>query len=161
MLSSEQNTTSEVLELVNQARLVLEMPALRKLPKGIPDAARKCVLGRSLDLEILLDDQDRAYALVLRYRTACSVARVWGVRRPYGMWNGWAVLLPRALNEFVHDFDSRCYPSIESLQRDTKEGLRSELRYLRFDWVDQHARVTNLLERAKSACEKADRARNG
>src|ERR1700745_730244 len=102
MSSPDQNPSEEILELVNKARLLLEMPPLRKLPRGIPDTALKCVLGRSLGLEILLDDQDRAYTLVLRYRTACSLARVWGVERPYGMWNGWAVMLPARLDEFVH-----------------------------------------------------------
>ena len=160
MLSPGQNPSIEILELVNAARLVLGLPQLRKLLKGVPDTARKCVLGRSLGVDILIDDQDRAYALLLRYRTAYSLARAWGVARPYGMWNGWAVLLPAKLNEFVHDFDSRCYPAMESPQRDNGGHLQSDLRDLRFDWTDQHTRVNNLLERARLACESAEEARN-
>jgi len=160
MLSPDQNPNSEILELVNQARLALELTPLRKLLRGVPDMARKCVLGRSLGLDILIDDQDRAYALVLRYRSACSVARVWGVAKPYGMWNGWAVLLPAKLNEFVHEFDSRCYPSMETSHRDGRRQLQSELRNLRFDWTNQHARVGDLLEKARLACEYAEQARN-
>jgi hypothetical protein len=160
MLSPEQNLSSDILESVNQARLVLEMSPLRRLPRGIPVTARKCVLGRALGLEILIDDQDRTYALLLKYRTACSLARVWGVARPCGMWNGWAVLLPSGLNEFVHDFDSRCYPSMEMVQRDTRAGIQSDLRHLRFDWIDQHTWVTELLERARSAYENARHAQN-
>jgi hypothetical protein len=160
MLVSEQNPSREIRDLVNQARLVLGMPPLRKLLKGIPDTARKCVLGRSLGCDVLIDDQERAYALLLRYRAACSLARVWGVARPYGVWNGWAVLLPSSLNEFVHDFDSRCYPSMESPQRDSRGDLKSELRSLRFDWTDQHTRVKNLLEQAGLACDNAEWARN-
>lgn len=159
MLSPEENPSSEILELVNQARVVLELPPLRKLLKGMPDSARKCVLGRSLGVDILIDDQDRAYALVRRYRTACSLARVWGVAKPYGMWNGWAVLLPQRLNEFVHEFDARCYPSMETAQRDAGGELQSEIRNLRFDWTNQHARVARLLEKATLACEYAEQAR--
>jgi hypothetical protein len=160
MLFPEQNPSAEILDLINRARLVLEMPPLRKLLKGIPDTARKCVLGRSMGLDILIDDQERAYALVLRYRAAYSLARAWGVERPHGIWNGWAVLLPQRLNEFVHEFDSGCYPSMESLQRDTGGGVQSELRHLRFDWTDQRARIDNLLEKARLACEIAEQARN-
>ncbi len=159
MSSPEQILSQEILDLVNKARVVLGMSPLRRLPRGVPDAARKCVLGRSLGLEVLLDDQNRAYALLLHYRAACSVARVWGAARPYGMWNGWAVLLPGKLDEFVHEFDSRCHPSMESPHCDDRQRLQSDLRHLRFDWNDQHGRITALLERAKSASDNADRVR--
>jgi hypothetical protein len=160
MLSPEPNFDSDILELVNNAREVMGLPLLRKLLRGIPDTARKCVLGRSLGLDILLDDENRAYALVLEYRVAYRLARVWQAVRPYGMWNGWAVLLPPRLNEFVRDFDSRCYPSLESTPREPDTGIQSELRRLRFDWIDQHARVADLLERAKGACERATVVQN-
>ena len=154
MLSPEQNPDSEILELVNKARAVLEMPPLRKLPRGIPETSRKCVLGRTLGLEVLLSDQDRAYALVLKYHTAWRLARVWGVARPYGMWNGWAVLMPPQLNRFVHEFDEHCYPHLISAS-EAKDGVRSELRHLRFDWMAEQTRVADLLMRAQQACDHA------
>src|SRR5216683_4952761 len=156
MSSVEQNPGSEILDLINKARLVMEMPALKKLPRGIPETSRKCVLGRSLGLEILLDDQDRPYALVHEYRRACRLARVWSVGRPYGMWNGWAMLLPDELSKFVHEFDSRCYPQLLSVSREQKSGVvRSELRSLRFDWVEENKKVADLLERARAAHDAA------
>jgi hypothetical protein len=155
MLSEEQNPDSELLELVNKARVILEMPPLARLPKGIPDTSRKCVLGRSLGVEVLLDDQDRAYALVFAYRLAHRLARAWGVGRPYGMWNGWAVLLPSELNRFVHEFDALCYPHLTSAASEAHGGVRSELRDLRFDWMAEHSRVANLIERAREACGEA------
>ena len=160
MLSLEQSPGSDVLELVNKARLVLELPPIRRLPKGIPDTARKCVLGRSLGLEILLDDQDRAYALLTDYRLASKLASVWGAARPCGMWNGWGVMLPAKLSDFVREFDSRCYPRLVSPHRESKSTTQSELRHLRFDWADQHARVSDLLKRARSAWQNAERALN-
>jgi hypothetical protein len=160
MLPSEPNPDSGILELVNKARGMLEMPMLRKLPRGIPETSQKCVLGRSLGLEILRDDQDRAYALVLLYRTACRLARVWGVARPHGMWNGWAVLLPEALNTFVDEFDARRYPQLASADGAAEDGIISELRHLRFDWVDQHSKVADLIERARDACAQARELRD-
>jgi hypothetical protein len=124
MLSPEPTACSEILEFVNAARVALEMQPLRKLPRGIPETSRKCVLGRSLGLEILLDDQDRAYALVLGYRSASKVARVWGADLPHGMWNGWAVLLPPELNAFVREFDAQCYPHLMSGTEVPEEGIR-------------------------------------
>ena len=112
MLSEEQNPDSELLELVNKARVILEMPPLARLPKGIPDTSRKCVLGRSLGVEVLLDDQDRAYALVFAYRLAHRLARAWGVGRPYGMWNGWAVLLPSELDVIESHFADQAYDHV-------------------------------------------------
>jgi hypothetical protein len=159
MLSPEQNPGLEILELVNKARVALQTPPLHKLFRGIPETSQKCVLGRSLGFEILLDDQDCAYGLLLSYLQAIKVAKAWNVPRTYGMWNGWAVRLPEPLNNFVHRFDGRCYPSLESPQRPQNAGVRSELRPLRFDWVDQHARVTTLLERARQACEEAEQTR--
>ena len=160
MLSPEQNPDSVILQLVNKARVVLEMPPLRKLPRGIPETSRKCVLGRSLGVEVLVDDQDRAYALLLHYRAACRLARVWDVARPYGMWNGWAVLLPWELNRFVHEFDARCYPHLASEASEAKDGVRSELRHLRFDWAAEHTRVADLMERAREACGRAQTVRS-
>ncbi len=165
VLSPEQNPDSVILELVNKARVVLEMPPLRKLPRGIPETSRKCVLGRSLGVEVLVDDQDRAYALLLHYRAACRLARVWDVARPCGMWNGWAVLLPRELNRFVHEFDARCYPHLasaasEAKASEAKDGVRSELRHSRFDWAAEHTRVADLIERAGEACGRAQAVRS-
>lgn len=160
VLSPEQNPDSVILELVNKARVVLEMPPLRKLPRGIPETSRKCVLGRSLGVEVLVDDQDRAYALLLHYRAACRLARVWDVTRPCGMWNGWAVLLPRELNRFVHEFDARCYPHLASAASEAKDGVRSELRHSRFDWAAEHTRVADLIERAGEACGRAQAVRS-
>jgi hypothetical protein len=161
MLSPEQNPGSEILELVNKARVVLKMPPLRKLPRGIPETSRKCVLGRSLGVEVLVDDQDRAYALLLHYRMAGRLARVWDVARPHGMWNGWAVLLPWELNRFVHEFDARCYPHLASEASEAKDGVRSELRHLRFDWAAEYTRVADLIGRGREACDRAQAVRNG
>ena len=155
MLSSEQNPSTEILELINKARIALEMPPLRKLPRGIPETSQKCVLGRSLGLEVLVDDQDRAYALLTNYHAAWRIARAWGAERPYGMWNGWAVLLPLELNRFVHEFDARCHPYLTSAVSEVKDGVRSELRHLRFDWVAEKTRVAELLTRARQACDRA------
>jgi hypothetical protein len=155
MLPAEQSPDSEILELVNKARIVLDILPLRKLPKGIPETSRKCVLGRSLGVEVLLDDQGRAYALLFAYHSASALARTWGVGRPFGMWNGWAVLLPAELNRFVHQFDARCFPDLTSAACESKEGVRSELRHLRFDWVAEHGRVADLIERAREACDLA------
>lgn len=160
MLSPEKNPGSEVLELVNKARVVLELPPLRKLPRGIPETSRKCVLGRSLGVEVLLDDRDRAYALLLDYHAAWRLARVWDAARPCGMWNGWAVLLPPELDRFLHEFDALCYPHLTSAASEAKEGVISELRNLRFDWVDEQTRVTDLLERARKAYERAHALQN-
>jgi hypothetical protein len=155
MSSPEQYPGSQILELINKARIALEMPPLRKLPRGTPETSRKCVLGRSLSLEVLLDDQDRAYALLTNYHAASRLARAWGAERPYGMWNGWAMLLPSELNRFVHEFDAHCYPHLTSMENEVKDGVRSELRHLRFDWVAEHARVADLLMQARRACEYA------
>lgn len=162
MLASKQDSEPEVLKLVNKARIVLEMPSLRKLPRGLPETSRECVLGRSLGVEILLDDQDRAYALVLQYRKACRLARIWRVERPCGMWNGWAVLLPKELNNFVHEFDAHS-PQLSELTSagcKPKDGVRSSLRHLRFDWVNQHNRVADLIERAREARDRAQALRS-
>lgn len=160
MLSPEQDAGPEILELVNKARIVLEMPVLRKLPRGVPETSQKCVLGRSLGVEILLDDQDRAYALLLHYRTACRLARVWAVERPCGMWNGWAVLLPRELNTFVHEFDARTYPQLSSVGCPSEEGDRSELQDLHFEWKGQRDKIADLLQRARQACHQTQEARD-
>jgi hypothetical protein len=159
MLSPRQNTEAEILALVNKARVALGMPPIRNLPRGIPVTSRKCVLGRSLDVEVLIDDQDQTYALLTNYRSAYKLARAWNVARPCGMWNGWAVLLSEELNRFVHEFDARCYPHLTSATSEAKNGVRSELRYLRFDWVDEHTRVADLIERARAACDQAEDAR--
>ncbi len=154
-LSPEQNPGSEILELVNQARVALEMPALRNLPKGIPGTSRKCVLGRSLNVEVLIDDRDQAYVLMANYYKACRLARVWNAARPYGMWNGWAVLLPPELNNFVHEFDACHYPQLASATSGATDGVISELRQLRFDWVSEQTKVADLLARARQACDRA------
>jgi hypothetical protein len=156
----ESNPGAEILELINKARVVLEMAPLRRLPRGIPETSRQCVLGRSLGVEVLLDDRDRAYGLLPRYRTALRLARVWDTSRPYGMWNGWAVLLPEELNTFVHEFDARCYPALASAASGLKDSVDPELRRSQFDWVDQHKRIADLLERARAACEHAERVRH-
>jgi hypothetical protein len=155
MLSEVQNPDTEILELINEARLVLGMPALNKLPKGVPETSQKCVLGRSLGAEILLDDQDRAYVLLLHYRAASRLARAWGVAQPNGMWNGWGVLLPEPLDRFVHEFDALCYPQLTYGYGVADDGVRSELRHLRFDWVDEGKKVSDLIERAQDACAQA------
>jgi hypothetical protein len=155
MLSPQQNPGAEILALVNKARVVLGKPPMRNLPRGIPETSRKCVLGRSLEVEVLLDDQDQAYALLSDYRSAYRLARAWSVERPCGMWNGWAVLLPPQLSRFVHEFDALCYPHLTSAPGEAKDGVRSELRHLRFDWVDEHTRVADLIERARAACDRA------
>lgn len=155
MLSPQQNPGAEILALVNKARAALGMPPIRNLPRGIPETSRKCVLGRSLDVEVLMDDQDRAYALLTDYRSAYKLARAWNAARPCGMWNGWAVLLPEELNRFVHEFDARCYPHLTSVPSEAKNNIVSELRHLRFDWVEEHTRVEDLLERARAACDHA------
>jgi hypothetical protein len=157
---SPEEDPADILELVNKARLVLEMPALRKLPSGIPETSRKCVLGRSLGVDILLDDCNRAYALLLRYHQASRLARAWAVARPCGMWNDWAVQLPGKLNRFVHEFDSRCYPALELLEPPASAVVSGDLRHLRFEWAAEHTKVVDLLERARSTCERAVQARN-
>jgi hypothetical protein len=147
----------EILELVNQARRELRMPTLKELPRGTPETSRQCVLGRSLDVEVLTDDHDGPFALVQQYRRACVMARVWGVGRPRAVWNGWAIDLPAALTRFVREFDARCYPQLVSdLPAPSPESIRSELRALRFDWIAENARVDDLLRRARLAHDHAE-----
>jgi hypothetical protein len=155
VLPLQHEPASKILQRINQARSVLGMALLHKLPRGIPETARKCVLGRSLTLDILLDDHDRAYALVLHYRTALRLAHAWDVVRPYGMWNGWAVVLPPELNDFVRDFDSHYYPWMESPQPKLNVDPQTGLRHSSFSWNSQHATVSSLLERAQAACRYA------
>jgi hypothetical protein len=160
MLSTEPDPGLEILELVNKARVLLGRPTLLKLPRGVPETSRKCVLGRSLEVEILLDDQDRAYALILHYRTACRLAHAWRVERPCGMWSGWAVLLPEQLNKFVHEFDARCYPKLSSIGCGSENGIPAGAQDLRFDWVAANNQVANLIERARRACHQTQKLRS-
>ncbi len=92
------------------------MPLLTKLPQGIPKTSRQCVLGRSLDVEVLIDDHDGPFALVQQYRRAFVLARIWNVDRPRAVWDGWAVNLPAELGKFVHEFDGHQYPQLVSDQ---------------------------------------------
>lgn len=154
MLSQQRNPGEQVLELVNRARIALEMPTLRKLPSGIPETSQKCVLGRSLDAEILLNDQDWAYVLLPNYRASCRLARAWRVERPCAIWNGWAVSLPEVLNRFVHEFDARCYPELSSAASASEDGTRAELVGLRLDWTGQKGKIAHLIERARQACHQ-------
>jgi hypothetical protein len=160
MLTAQQTLRPDILALVNKARIALEMAPLKKLPRGVPQTSRKCVLGRSLGLEVLLDDQDRPYALVLQYHRARRLARIWCVARPHALWNGWAVMLPHGLSEFIREFDSRCYPKLVAASREEKSGqVRSDLRALRFDLMEEQTRVADLLAQAWEACQRADKVR--
>src|SRR2546421_6743049 len=143
---------SAVFDLVSRARSALGMPPLKRLPRGIRETSRQCVLGRSLGVEILVDDRDGPYALVLQYRSACALSRAWCVGRPCASWNGWAVRLPAALSKFVQEFDACCYPELVSNLESEKAGPVSELRSLRFDWVVEKERVQDLLDRANELC---------
>src|SRR5438270_9605844 len=107
-MSSLQHSFShgDVVELIGKARTALGMPPLKKLPRGVRETSRQCVLGRSLGVEILIDDRDGPYALVLQYRSACALSRAWCVGRPCASWNGWAVRLPAELTRFVQEFDA-------------------------------------------------------
>jgi hypothetical protein len=145
----------DVLELVNRARAAFGILPLRKLPRGVRETSRQCVLGRSLGVEILLDDRDGPYALVLRYRAACALARTWGVGRPCASWNGWAVRLPSELSKFVQEFDACRYPELDSgLSAKTTTSV-AELRVLRFDWISEQERVQKLLDQARNVCDSA------
>jgi hypothetical protein len=157
MSSAQYEPDPQVLELINKARTACGMPQLRELPQGIPETSRQCVLGRSLGVEVLLDDLEGPFALTLRYRQACALARAWsGGGRPRAVWNGWAVTLPASLSQFIRQFDARKYPKLVSSNSEARsESIRSELRSLRFDWVEEKNRLDDLLERARSACDHA------
>jgi hypothetical protein len=146
---------SAVFDLVSRARSALGMPPLKRLPRGIRETSRQCVLGRSLGVEILVDDRDGPYALVLQYRSACALSRAWCVGRPCASWNGWAVSLPAELTRFVQEFDACCYPELVSNSPPKKSATVSELRELRFDWVGEQQRVQNLIDRANELCDSA------
>ena len=90
------------------------MSRLKKLPSGTPESANQCVQARSLKVEILLDHDDRPFAFALRYRMACALDRAWRSAPPCSVWNGWMVLLPVELSNFVHDFHELCYPELVS-----------------------------------------------
>jgi hypothetical protein len=115
MSSGQYEPDPQVLELINNARKACGMLPLRELPQGIPETSRQCVLGRSLGVEVLLDDHDGPLALTLRYRQACALARAWGGGgRPRPVWNGWAVTLPPILSQFIRQFDARKYLKLVS-----------------------------------------------
>jgi len=88
------------------------MSRLKKLPSGTPESANQCVQARSLKVEILLDHDDRPFAFALRYRMACALDRAWRSAPPCSVWNGWMVLLPVELSNFVHVFDALRYPEL-------------------------------------------------
>ena len=114
--SANHKPAPEILELVNQARLKLKKPLLMKLPQGIPGNSRQCVLGRSLGVEVLLDEHDGPFALVQQYRRACVLASIWNVDRPCAVWDGWAFNLPAELSKFILEFDTYRYPQLVSDQ---------------------------------------------
>ena len=112
--TADQRPSPAILELVNRARIYLQMRRVTRLPRGIPGNSRRCVLSRGLGAEFLLDDQDRPFTLLQEYRRACKLAAAWQVEKPSALWNGWAVRLPSDLNTFIHNFDAHQYPQLIS-----------------------------------------------
>jgi len=160
MVVSVQKIDAEILGLINKARTTLSMAPLEDLPSGVPNTSRLCVLGRSLGVEVLLDDKDYPFALVLNYRRGCALAKAWDVSPPTEAWNGWGVQLPAELAKFVRDFDAQQYPGLSLSTRAVDiGGIRSELRSLRFGWMEEHGRLERLLGQAREACDRAAQLR--
>jgi hypothetical protein len=102
----------DILNVINKARSAFKMASLKKVPRGVPEKSRLCVLARALRLEVLLDEQDRPFAFVRQYRQASMLASAWRVARPREAWTGWSVPLPKELSDFVEEFDARRYPEL-------------------------------------------------
>ena len=101
-----------VMQSINKARRALRMSPIGELPRGVPEKSRLCVLARALHLEILLDENDRPFALTRGYRQARMLANAWSVGKPGEAWNGWSVELPAELSEFVREFDACRHPEL-------------------------------------------------
>jgi hypothetical protein len=135
----------DILKLINTARSAFRMAPLKGLPRGIPEKSRLCVLARALRFEVLLDEEDRPFALVRQYRQAKMLASAWCVNRPEEAWSGWSVPLPRELSEFVHQFDARRHPELILVGRLAElHAARTELQSLRLRLMRMQVRASVL-----------------
>jgi hypothetical protein len=149
------NSTREVLQALNAARMALRMAPLTRLPPGLRRQSQLCVLGRALRLEILLDEQERAFVLVREYRQASRLAAIWNTP-PQEAWYGWAVLLPAQLDHFVHEFDAGYHSRLAlRQQRYALRAAMKELKSLRSWALQMRSRVSELALEGDELCRRS------
>lgn len=108
----------EVVKLVNQARKVLELEPIKKLPKGIKDDPEFCpiaiALEHTFEIGVGMMWSSSVYPV-----EAQEIAKAWGTYVAPSDANklGWkqqTVILPIELSQWVFDFDSGLEPEYEA-----------------------------------------------
>lgn len=108
----------EVIKLVNQARKILELEPIKKLPKGIKDDPRFCPIAIALEhiFEIGIDIMwsTSVYSVEVQ-----EIAKVWGTYVASSDTNKLdckqqIVSLPIELSQWILDFDSGLEPEYEA-----------------------------------------------
>lgn len=104
----------EVIKLVNQARKVLELKPIKKLPKGIKDDSEFCPIAIALEHTFEIDTSvmwsTGSYVII-----AQEIAKIWGTYVvPTGISEQPTIMLPTELSDWISAFDSGLEPEYEA-----------------------------------------------